>query len=182
MIKSNYIILTGAMGAGKTTVLNLLRTAGYKCINEPAREILKEERGINGMGVPEKDANLFNQLMLERMIDKYNEYLESKEVTIFDRGIADIIAYAELLGTDPNAVLTASKEYRYNKFVFMFNGWEKIYATDDERKVDFKTASEFGENLRRIYKSLNYEIIDVPFVTADERVKFIGDSIVKILS
>ena len=41
------------MGAGKSTVLNSIKEKGILCIEEPAREILKEQRKINGAGVPE---------------------------------------------------------------------------------------------------------------------------------
>ena len=48
-----YYILTGAMGAGKSTVLGELKNKGLTCVAEPAREILAEQRTIDGAGVPE---------------------------------------------------------------------------------------------------------------------------------
>ncbi len=51
----NYIILTGAMGAGKTTVLKKLKELNYICVDEPARQISEEQRLINRTGFPEAD-------------------------------------------------------------------------------------------------------------------------------
>jgi predicted ATPase len=173
MNKNNYFILTGAMGAGKTTVINKIREQGYFCIDEPARIILKEQRITGGVGVPEKNPELFNELMLAKMISEYKNNLERNEVVVFDRGIPDIIAYADLLQTQKEMSEIAAAEFRYNKHVFMFNGCEDIYKNDDERKVDFQTANNFGMELRKKYKGLDYTIIDVPLLPIDERAGFI---------
>ncbi len=173
MRKDNYFILTGAMGAGKSTVLSKLKEKNYICIEEPARVILKEQRAIGGEGLPEINPALFNELMLSRMISQYKENFHKDEITIFDRGITDLIAYAQLFEIDLKIFTAASNEYKYNKNVFMFNGREEIYATDEERKVDFKIANDFGISLKRIYEALGYSIIDVLFVTMEERVSFI---------
>ena len=53
MIKSNYFILTGAMGGGKSTILAKLAESGVYCVPEPARAILAEQRMISSAGVPE---------------------------------------------------------------------------------------------------------------------------------
>ncbi len=115
------------MGAGKTSILNLLKKS-FKCVDEPAREILKQQRKIDGTGVPEKDAALFNSLMLSEMTKQYNSHLNDNEIIIFDRGILDVVVYSELLHTPLNDSLLAADEYRYNKHVFLFNGWEEVAA------------------------------------------------------
>lgn len=180
MTKENYFVLTGAMGAGKTTVINKIKEKGYRCIDEPARIVLKEQRETDGDGVPEKNAEFFNQLMLSRMIAGYENNFMSKEIIIFDRGIPDIIAYSELLETKKEMSEKAAEEFRYNKYVFMFNGREEIYTNDDERKMDFETANNFGINVKKIYENLNYTVIDVLFVSIDERVSFILEYISKV--
>lgn len=181
MIKNNYFILTGAMGAGKSTVLDKLKEK-FICIDEPAREILKEERMCGGEGVPEKNAERFNELMLMRMIVEYEENLSNNETIIFDRGLPDIIAYSELLATNSYPSVCAAEKYRYNKFVFMFSGWEDIYINDEERKVDFKTANGFGICAKKKYESYEYKIIAVPFTSVEERVLFIENKIKSIIA
>jgi predicted ATPase len=48
------IIITGAMGSGKSTILQLLKQDQFKVVPEPAREILAEQRSIQDEGVKEK--------------------------------------------------------------------------------------------------------------------------------
>lgn len=168
------------MGAGKSTVLQKIKEKGFKCVEEPAREILKEQRKINGNGVPEKNAEEFNYLMLQRMIRQYDSNINKNENIIFDRGIPDIIGYSQLLNTKRESSNSASDEFRYNKHIFLFKGWKEIYTNDDERKMSYALAESFGENIIKIYQRLGYSTIDVPFIPAEERASFIIDSIGKI--
>jgi predicted ATPase len=161
------------MGAGKSTVLNGLRASGLKCIDEPARIVLKDQRASGGTGVPDKDPGLFNSLMLNKMMFDFKENADENSPVLFDRGIPDVIAYAQLLNTDRGEAIKASETFKYNTSVFMFSAWKDIYANDEERMMSFELASEFGENVRRVYENAGYEIIDVPFVSVMERVEFI---------
>jgi len=185
MINNKYFIFTGAMGGGKTTIVNLLREKQYLCIDEPARQILAEQRSINGEGIPGENPELFIRLMLSRSIDQYKINSKCNDVILFDRGIPDLIGYADLSNINRNVYVNAAKLYLYNKNVFMFNAWEEIYTTDDERKMEFDSAKKFGINVSNIYKELGYNIIDVPFVSVQKRVEYIInliDTFVKNLS
>ena len=52
-------IITGAPGCGKTSILKELTQSGYEVANEPARQVLEEQRMINGDGVYDKNPLLF---------------------------------------------------------------------------------------------------------------------------
>ncbi len=173
MYKSNFIILTGAMGGGKSTILKELSARGIGCIEEPARQILKEQRAAGKDGTPDKNPDRFNELMLEKMITDYQSIQSSEDIFIFDRGIADVIAYAGLLNVNSAAALKAANEYKYNSHVFMFDAWKEIYINDDERKMSFELSAGFAKSVRKVYMSLGYDIIDVPFISIDERVEFV---------
>jgi predicted ATPase len=161
------------MGAGKSTVLNGLKELGYKCIDEPARIVLAEQRASGGNGVPEKDPGLFIQLMLEKTIAEYENITETNKIVFFDRGFADLAAYANLFGFSDEKYLRTAEKFGFSKNVFMFNGWREIYRTDDERKMSFEAADEFGKNVKLIYEKLGYRIIDVPLADIEGRVDFI---------
>jgi len=177
MRKENYYVLTGAMGAGKSTVLKALRNLGITCIDEPAREILAEQRSIDGNGVPEKDSQLFTELLLSRSIYQYKQNQDKNDVVIFDRGLPDNIGYAQLFGLNTNAPLNAGKHYQYNNMVLFLPAWEAIYVNDDERKMTYEAAKQFGDNVKNIYQQLGYKVIDVPLVSPLLRAKFIIDMI-----
>jgi predicted ATPase len=165
------------MGAGKSTILGELKIKGYVCVDDPARQILAEQRSILGTGVPETDASLFNQLMLSRAIFLYKEHSLVESPVLFDRGIPDVIAYAELFGIDRALYERAASTYLYGSTVFCFAGWEEIYTLDDERKMDYNLASRFGENVGSVYKRLGYSIVEVPRISREKRVQFIIDTI-----
>lgn len=177
--QDNYFILTGAMGAGKSTILKNLRNLGITCIDEPARQILAEQRGIIGDGVPDRDPKLFTDLLLSRSIYQFKQMENHKGPVIYDRGVPDNIGYANLFDLDKKSVTNAANQYRYNKRIFFLPAWKKIYKTDDERKMTFDQALRFGDDIRKIYEDLGYSIIDVPMESPNKRAEFIQNAILR---
>jgi len=169
----HFFILTGAMGSGKSTILNELKNKEIISVVEPAREILAEQRKIGGEGVPEKDSKLFTYLMLSRSLFQYKEMEHSNVPVLFDRGIPDMIVYAKLFAIDSKFAVSAAKQYRYNKKIFYLPAWEEIYEQDKERKMTFEQARSFGEAINHIYENLGYKIINVPIDTPSKRAEFI---------
>lgn len=170
--KNNYFILTGPMGAGKSTLSKILATQHYQCIEEPARPIIAEQRSIEGQGVYEKNPTLFIELMLSRALFQFQQIVPYQSPVIFDRGIPDMIAYAHLADLSLSHIRKAAEIYRYNPIVFFTPAWEEIYTTDEQRKMTFDAAKNFGDDLRNIYLSLEYKIIDIPLETPEMRAKF----------
>lgn len=181
MTKNNYIILTGAMGAGKSTVLRELRKRAYRCVDEPARQIIAEQRRCSGTGVPEKDPSFFTRLMLARLITEYAISDTLNEILFFDRAIPDMIAYADIFGLDIKEYQTAAEDLRYNKNVLYFKGERSIYVNDDERKVDFDFADDFGRKVKAIYEQLGYSVIEVPYLSPVERSDWIISNVPQII-
>lgn len=177
MTRSDFVLLTGAIGGGKTTVLSRLKEMGVACVAEPAREILTEQRLIGGTGIPEVNPEMFCMLMLSRSIQNYKENIAASSMVIFDRGIPDMVAYAELFGLNSTPYRNAAMEFRYAARVFHFAGWEEIYTTDEERKIGFEGANAFGLATRSICEALGYSVLEVPQISIEDRVKFILDGI-----
>lgn len=146
---------------------------GYHGIDEPARRILSEQRRIDGDGIPSRNTMLFVELMLSRAIEDYCRLDISSAPVFFDRGIPDTVAYASLFGLEVSLSREAARNHRYNRQVFYLPSWEQIYTTDDERTMTFQAAREFGEGIRETYESLDYSLVDVPFLPEKERVEFI---------
>ncbi len=177
MQRDHYFVLTGAMGSGKSAILEQLINMRMKCVPDPARQILQEQRAISARGVPEIDPELFTQLMLSRATSFYLENLAPETFTAFDRGIPDMIAYAELFRLDTKIYYNSANLYPYHPCVFWLKGWKDIYRQDEERKMSFQQAYEFGERAHDIYRELGYEVIQVPLLSIDQRAKFIYDKI-----
>jgi predicted ATPase len=176
MSNNNLIILTGAPGVGKTSVLNEL-SKQFACMDEPAREVIADQKAINGDGVSDKNPKLFVELLLSLSIKKYEQSLKSKELVLFDRGVPDVISYAAWYEFDLSPFIKAAEKYRYNKFVFLLSPWEEIYKTDSDRKMNFKEVEKFHSSLEKFYNDLGYSIINVPNCSILDRVEFIKSEI-----
>ena len=165
-------ILTGAPGSGKTSILATL-DPDIRIIAEPAREILAEQRAIDGTGVPDRDPSLFNAQLLQRSIDKVLATEDDAGPVVFDRGIPDCIAYATVLGVDPASSVEAAQTYRYHHEVLILPPWEEIYTTDDERRMSFADTGPFHDALVDAYERTGYILVEVPRGPIDRRASFV---------
>jgi predicted ATPase len=174
---NTLIVITGAPGSGKTPLVRELVALGFKGIDEPAREVLAQQRAIGGDGVPERDARLFCDLMLSRAIADLERMRGAQTPVFFDRGIPDQIGYAELFGLDASMAQRAAAVHRYNDVVFALPSWPEIYVTDRERTMSFEAAETFGERVRDIYEHLDYTLVVVPRDTVRARARFIVETL-----
>src|SRR5262245_36862752 len=169
----NRFVITGAPGSGKTLLVRVLMRLGFLGVNEPARDILAEQRAIGGRGVYDRDPRLFCDFMLERAIADYEGLADAGGPAFFDRGIPDMVGYAEIFGLDASAAWAASRHYRYDHVVFALPAWPEIYVADGERKMTFESAQAFGDRVREVYLDLGYRIVEVPPDSVAARARFI---------
>lgn len=175
-MRANRFILTGAPGAGKTTLLGHLGP-GIRHVAEPAREVLAQQRSVDGHGIPSRDPALFLELLLRRSIDKYREAETWDGPVLYDRGVPDCVAYALRLGVDPAASVLASQTYRYHPEVLVLQPWEAIYTVDDERTMSFADTLSFHELFLDAYRQAGYGLIQVPQDSIAKRAAFIREFI-----
>ena len=175
IVKNNCFILTGGPGAGKTTVLNELRKRGIACLEEVAREIIRQQMETGGNALPWADVLQYKKIMLEKTINQFmNEGSEPSRIYFFDRGIPDIVSYSRLIKAPvENFLDDACRRYRCNKVVFIFPPWKEIYTTDNERKQHFEEAVRTYEVLKETYQEYHYQIIDIPPASVEERADLI---------
>lgn len=162
-------VLTGAPGSGKTTLLARLRGPGISTVDEPARQILAEQRTFGGRAVPERDPGLFVELLLSRALYEYRRHADTTRCVLFDRGLPDVVAYARLFGLPCDGALAAARRHRYNARVFLLPARAEIYRQDEERRMTFTQARRFGETIREAYEELGYAIVELPPGTPDEQ-------------
>jgi predicted ATPase len=174
----NLFILTGAPGSGKTAILSRL-IGEFDCVDEPAREVLAEQRATGGRGTWDQDPSLFVQLLLQRSIEKYETAQRSDRTVVFDRGIPDCAVYSLQLGTDPTHVLDSIDVYRYQSHVFFLEPWRGIYQTDGERLMPFDDTVWFSEALKELYDRSGYCLVEVPRGSVDDRAAFLRTMIAR---
>jgi predicted ATPase len=178
-VASSLFVLTGAPGTGKSAILNGLR-GELRCVDEPAREVIAEQRASGGRGTWDQDPSLFASLLLQRSIEKYEAARGSGERVLFDRGIPDCVVYASRAGADPEPSLTAVDAFRYEPHVLFLEPWSDIYTTDEERIMSFDDTLSFSETLRDVYRRSGYVLIDVPQNPIAARVAFVRQFVTRL--
>ncbi|MCR9279436.1 MAG: AAA family ATPase [Pseudomonadaceae bacterium] len=171
------VVLTGGPGSGKSTVLQVLRGAGYSVRHDAARHIIGERKQ---QGLPARpDPADFAREILEREIESFKAPDETPaEAPIFyERGVADAAAF--LLAAGAHSLEAANElvgRYPYDK-VFLFPPWEEIYVTDDERDHSFEHAVSVYESTRRWYLTHYPDLLEMPLADAGARAEYILDQL-----
>lgn len=173
---SRLYVLTGAPGSGKTAILDRL-SAEFRCVDEPAREVLAEQRASGGRGTWDQDPSLFVHLLLERSIEKYESARGSGETIIFDRGtprlrrVRDPGRDGSCPEPDGRRCPPVSVTRALPRAV------ESHHATDDERIMSFEDTISFSESLRDVYERSGYTLVPVPPAQIDDRAAFVREFI-----
>lgn len=176
-----FFILTGGPGSGKTSLINELKKRGYTCVDETGRQIIQEQVLTGGDALPWQNRELFRDKMLERSIQDYLTHIGDKHTCFFDRGILDVIGYANLTQLEVTAAMQhAANQYRYNPVVFITPPWEEIYTQDTERKQSYQEAVDTYHQMVLVYRSYGYKLVEIPRTNLDERLAFILDFIAKL--
>lgn len=170
------IVITGGPGTGKTSIINELIQRNLTCLEEVSRQVTMEaqKKGIDQLFLTEP--LLFSDLLLKGRIEQYHSVKNSAMGTFFfDRGIPDIVAYMDYLGTEyPDRFVKACKEYIYD-CVFILAPWQEIYVSDNERYENFDQALQIHDHLVESYTTYGYKLHNVPFGSVNSRTEFILD-------
>ncbi|WP_194767881.1 AAA family ATPase [Tamlana sp. I1] len=173
-MNSKKILITGGPGTGKSTLINSLIKKGFTCMEEISRQVIIEaqEKGIDQLFLT--NPLLFSDMLLNGRLEQFKaaENLKNKPV-FFDRGVHDVLAYMDYIGDAyPKEFTEACKKTTYD-IVFILKPWKAIYTSDNERYENFNQAEEIHQFLIKTYTSYNYNLIDVPFDTPENRTNFI---------
>lgn len=165
-------VITGGPCAGKTTLLEGLARNGFLTLPESARQIIAEEQ-LKDCGVlPWQDLERFQYKVIRRQLK--NEEIIKGGVCLLDRGLIDCLAYMEKDGITPsNELYSLMKSANYDK-IFLLDPLD-IYKKDSERKETMKEARIIHEYISDNYRTLGFEVINVPNMEIKERLDFTKD-------
>ena len=167
------IVITGAPGTGKTSIINQLKKLGYSCSMEISREIITEQIASVGEVLPWKNLEAFSLSVFSLRKAQYIN-ASTDSLHFFDRGLLDVIAYMKLDGlVVSDNYKEDCEKYKYNTTVFYTPIWQEIYKNDTQRKEDMESAIAIEKVLITTYKSFGYTLIEIPKLTTEERVNFI---------
>lgn len=175
---NNLIVFTGGPGSGKTSVIDALKSKGYRCAPEVGRKVIQHQVEQQGSALPWLDKVAFRDEMVREELANYQEFEASEQLVFFDRSIVDSYGYS-LLETlpIPESLLNSCNELAYNSKVFIFPPWDSIFINDQERKQDFDEAIATYEKMVAAYTQFGCQLVEVPKLSVEERVEFILTSI-----
>tara|TARA_B100000900_G_scaffold413282_1_gene436953 strand:- start:3764 stop:4270 length:507 start_codon:yes stop_codon:yes gene_type:complete len=163
-------VITGGPATGKSSIIECFQQLGYPCFEEISREIIQE---LN-IQTSAKKFDFESVVFQERKI----QYLAATKLHFYDRSMLDGLAYMKLQDIPiPKHMLTDLKIHRYESKVFIAPAWEEIYHQDSERLESFEEAIAIEKSLREIYQFFGYDLVEIPLITIEERVRFILSNI-----
>lgn len=179
--QDNFFIFSGGPGSGKTTLLQALSQDGLPHSLEAGRAIIQDQQCIGGQALPWRDRALFAELMLQWELRSYREAMGHEGPMLFDRGMPDVIGYLDLCNLPvADHMISAARQYRYNPTIFLAPPWQKIFHQDNERQQNFQEAERTCASMVKIYRQLDYQIIELPLASVAERVVFVRQHLTRI--
>jgi predicted ATPase len=176
MIKNNFIVISGGPGGGKTSLLESLSKNGYNYIRESGRTIIRERlrKGLSPRPAPEEFARQMFQMDYENFIN----HTDIPDILFFDRSFLDsafLVHQSDKIFFDKirHSLITS----RFYTKVFMTPPWQEIYTVDSERDQTFDESVEIYEKLSHWYLTNGYDLVTVPRLPVEMRVKMILDEI-----
>jgi predicted ATPase len=182
---NNKVVITGAPGTGKTSIINGLESKGHYCFHEIIRDMTSNakkesdsEAFVSNPLVFVEDALQFNKDLLSGRALHYKNSLElNVPVSFFDRGIPDVLAYMDFFEqTYDEEFISACDNHRYDH-IFVVPPWQEIYVSDNERLETFGEAEKIHDALINTYTKFGYDPIIVPKRPVLDRIGFILDTL-----
>jgi predicted ATPase len=170
MRRTNWYVIAGAPCSGKTSVVNELERRGYRVVHETARAYIDEQLAAGKrLDQIKADERAFDNHILNTKL-AIESSLPANETIFFDRGIPDSIAYFKLAGLNPAKPIKKSSLFRYRRIFF----FERLgFLEDQVRSEDEQTAVKLNEFILESYRMLDYEVVNVPVLSIENRVEFI---------
>ncbi len=180
------IVITGAPGTGKTSIIIKLEESKFFCFHEVIRTMTQEAKKNDGASpivsnpiVSVSDPYEFNTKILNARVQQFKDAIHTNsDILFYDRGIPDVLAYMNYFNQPyEDHFISVCKKHRYDH-IFLLPPWEEIYVSDGERYESFEQAKEIHLHLLETYTQLGYNCTIVPFGTVEERNGFILNTIV----
>lgn len=172
MIQTNWYVITGAPSSGKTTLINRLANMGYQIAPEVARNYIRQLLAHNhnhSLVEVKQDILSLQRKILAIMLERERQ-LPIDEIIFFDRGTPDSAAYFRYHHLEDAHVNKACQHQRYKK-IFYCHGLPVV--PDAIRDEDDAGAKKIGELIYQAYIDLDYQLIELPAISIEERMNII---------
>ena len=177
-IETNWIVLTGAPGSGKTSISQSLHSYGFSIIPEMSRIVIEDalEKGFSIQEIMQNPELLTNSILARNYYRATN--LSPDELFIWDTGLLDSAAFYNVAGIDYQCRLGFLNAYRYKSVIFLEMLPQDVLGKDQARPQDVVLRNRIDKALRSIYSQLGYSLAIVPISEIESRTK----QVVKIIN
>jgi len=175
MPEPQRFVLTGAPGAGKTTMIEALHHKGHVTVREAATDLIAE-RQAQGCAEPWRDGDFVDAVAA---LQRHRQVgADARQpVQFYDRSPLCTLALARHLGRPIGPALTAEvnrimRERTYQRLVFLISPLGFIRHTP-ARQISYADALAFARLHQEVYEEHGHQLVDVPAGPVRERVALI---------
>lgn len=156
-------VLTGAPGAGKTSILRQLERDGFDVVEEAATDVIALEQAL-GCAEPWERAGFADAIA--RLQRQRELAAPAGRVVFFDRSPACTLALSRYLGRPPSKLLAAEVDRAltgrvFEPDVFFVRSLGFVVPTA-ARRISQADALRFEVVHEEVYQQLGYRLVDVP--------------------
>jgi predicted ATPase len=157
-------IITGAPGAGKTTIIRQLELDGYSVVEEAATAVIAAAQA-RGIAEPWTDCSFIDEVAGLQRTRQLRAFGQPDDVQFHDRSVVCTAALAMYLGYSISPFLTSElerieKEAIYERQVFFVRNLGFIAPTP-ARRISFEETLRFEQIHEQTYRGWGYELITV---------------------
>ena len=176
-MQTNWVVLTGAPSAGKTTVVQALAELGYSTQTEVARGYISEQLAL-GRSLQEicDDRPGLQEILFQRSLNIEGN-LDPHHPHILDRSMIDTVGYCLFYGIPIEPFVRRIPPQRY-RIVLLFDPLP--FQPDAVRVEDAEMALRAGLYMERAYRDVGYSPIRVPIMSVPERTDFVLDHLKRL--
>jgi len=174
-------ILTGTPGSGKTAILRLLETAGYRVVEEAATDVIALNQAL-GLDRPWDEPGFIDDVAaLQRRRHDLALADRTGGTIFFDRSPVCTLALSRYAGLAPSPLLAreidrvlASGSYHETVFFVRNQGFVEATAA---RRISFADSLRFERIHEQAYRDLGFRLLDIPAGPLADRVALIEQAV-----
>jgi len=174
-LNTRWCIISGAPCSGKTSVIEELAHRGFRTNPDISRSYFEEvaAKGNDAKALRYSGDKLHRELFRRMLINAMQ--LPPDELIFHDYGLPDNVAFRleDGLGNDQE-LIQSCKLIRYKK-VFLLA--PAAFKRDEIRFEDAAYQARLGDSLRKVYRTFDYNPVDIPLINIAERCEMILKSV-----
>lgn len=165
-------ILTGAPGAGKTSVLRLLGERGWSVVDEAATAVIAREQA-GGVDKPWESTDFVDKIVAVQRQRQQAAVSAEVQVQFYDRSPFCTLALAQYLRHPVSPALATEiarliEELVYEPAVFFVRPIGVVTPTP-ARRISYQDSLVFEDVHETVYRTHGFQMIDVDTGTIEQR-------------